>query len=139
MDFKYKPSDYNSLSPYLVVNGAQELMDLMIELFHGKELRRYEVPGRIIHAEVLIDDSVIMVADASDQFPALTHLLHLYVPDVDKTYDKAIVLGCESVQTPIEKQEIQIKEVASRILPEILGIFQPKCVKSEMINSRITW
>ena len=69
MDFKYKPSDYNSLSPYLVVNGAQELMDLMIELFHGKELRRYEVPGRIMHAEVLIDDSVIMVADASDEFP----------------------------------------------------------------------
>lgn len=103
MDFKYKPSDYNSLSPYLVVNGAQELMDLMIELFHGKELRRYEVSGRIMHAEVLIDDSVIMVADASDEFPALAHLLHLYVPDVDKTYDKAIVLGCESVQTPIER------------------------------------
>ena len=99
-NFKYKPSDYNSLSPYLVVNGAQELIDLMIGLFQGKELRRYEVPGRIMHAEVLIDDSVIMVADASDEFPAPTHLLHLYVPDVDKTYDKAISLGCESVQTP---------------------------------------
>lgn len=103
MDFKYKPSDYNSLSPYLVVNGAQELIDLMIGLFHGKELRRYEVPGRIMHAEVLIDDSVIMVADASDEFPPLTHLLHLYVPDVEKTYYTAIELGCESVQTPMEK------------------------------------
>ena len=139
MDFKYKPSDYNSLSPYLVVNGAQELIDLMIELFHGKELRRYEVPGRIMHAEVLIDDSVIMVADASDEFPPLTHLLHLYVPDVDKTYDKAIELGCESVQTQWKNQEIRIKEVASRTLPETLGIFQLKCVKSEMINFRITW
>ena len=37
-----------------------------------------------MHAEVMIDDSVIMVADASDQFPPLTHLLHLYVPDVEK-------------------------------------------------------
>ena len=103
MDFKYKPSDYNSLSPYLVVNDAQKLMNLMVELFHGKELRRYEVPGRIMHGEVLIDDSVIMVSDASEEFPALTHLLHLYVPDADQTYYRAIELGCESIQTPTER------------------------------------
>ena len=138
MDFKYKPSDYNSLSPYLVVNGAQELMDLMIELFHGKELRRYEVPGRIMHAEVLIDDSVIMVADASDEFPPLTHLLHLYVPDVDKTYDKAIELGCESVQTPMEKPGDPDKRGGFKDFAGNTWYISTKCVKSEMINFRIT-
>ena len=103
MDYKYKPKDYNSLSPYLVVNRANELMALLIQLFNGKELRRYGVPdGSIMHAEVLIDDSVIMVADALEHSPPLTQLLHVYVPDVDQTYEKAIQLGCESVQTPIE-------------------------------------
>ena len=38
MDFKYKPSDYNSLSPYLVVNGAQELIDLMMNCSMEKSL-----------------------------------------------------------------------------------------------------
>jgi PhnB protein len=103
MDYNYKPSDYPSLSPYLVVKGAKELMDLLIQLFNGKELRRYGVPdGSIMHAEVLIDDSVLMLAESSDEYPPLTQLLHVYVQDVDQTYEKAIQLGCESVQTPIE-------------------------------------
>ena len=63
----YKPAGYNSLSPYLIVNGAQKMIDLLKQVFGARDLRRYDHPdGTIMHAEVQIDDSVIMIADASE-------------------------------------------------------------------------
>ncbi len=60
MGQNFKPSGYNSVSPYLVVKGAQEMMDLLTKIFDAKELRRYDLPdGSIMHAEVQLDDSVI--------------------------------------------------------------------------------
>ena len=58
----------------------------------------------IMHVEVQIDDSIIMIADSSDQFPANKFLMHVYVPGVDETFSKAISAGCESVEQPIQKE-----------------------------------
>ncbi len=61
MSQNFKPSGYNSVSPYLVVKDAQEMMDLLTSVFDAKELRRYDLPdGSIMHAEVQLDDSVII-------------------------------------------------------------------------------
>lgn len=97
----FKPAGYNSASPYFIVNGAQKLIDLLTELFQARALRRYDTPdGTIMHAEVMLDDSVIMLGEASGKFPAITLVMHVYVPDVDKTFDKAISLGCISIEPP---------------------------------------
>jgi len=105
MDNKFKPSGYNSVSPYLVVKGAQKMIDLLTKMFNAKELRRYDTPdGTILHVEVQIDDSVIMIGDSSEQFPPNTHLIHVYVPNVDETFDKAIELGCISIESPRERE-----------------------------------
>jgi len=70
MDKYFKPAGYNSVSPYFIVNGAQRLIDLMKIIFEAKELRRYDMSdGTIMHAEIQIDDSVIMLGDSSDKFP----------------------------------------------------------------------
>jgi uncharacterized glyoxalase superfamily protein PhnB len=104
MKKQYKPQGYNSLSPYFVVNGAEKLADLLKALFQATEKRRYETPeGNIMHLELQIDDSMIMMGDAADKFPVYTHLVHVYVPDVDETYKKALELGCESVYPPGER------------------------------------
>lgn len=101
----YKPTGYNSISPYLVVKGAQKMVDFLLEVFDGKELRRYDnKDGTIMHTEVKIDDSVIMIGDASDQWPANTHMLHVYIPDVDATFQKALDAGCKSVEEPKRKE-----------------------------------
>ena len=61
MESKYKPENYNSVSPYLVVHGAQRMIELLKSIFDAEELRKYDMPdGTIMHAEVRIDDSVIM-------------------------------------------------------------------------------
>jgi PhnB protein len=100
----FKPAKYNSVSPYLIVNGAQQLIDLMKTIFDAKELRRDDRPdGTIRHAEIQIDDSVIMLSDSSDQFPPISVVMHVYVTNVDEIYNTAIRAGCEIVDQPEQK------------------------------------
>jgi len=97
----FKPTGYNSVSPYFIVNGAQRLIDLLKKIFNATELRRYDMPdGTIMHAEIQIDDSVIMLGDSSDKYPPVPMVIHVYVPEVDKTFKKAIEAGCEIVENP---------------------------------------
>ena len=104
MKDSFKPENYNSVSPYFIVDGAQRMIDLLKQLFNATELRRYAHPdGKIMHVEVRIDDSVIMIADSNEKYPPNTHLMHVYLPNVDDTYKKAIDLGCEAVEEPKQK------------------------------------
>ncbi|MBC7874836.1 MAG: VOC family protein [Ferruginibacter sp.] len=105
MSRPYKPIGYNSVSPYLIVNGAQKMIDLLKAVFNAEELRRFDRPdGTIMHAEIKVDDSVLMVGDASDAYPPNQHLLHIYVPDVDETFSKAISLGCVTEEAPQQRE-----------------------------------
>jgi uncharacterized glyoxalase superfamily protein PhnB len=105
MNKPFKPSGYNSLSPYFVVAGAQKLIDLLKQIFNAKELRRYDgESGTIMHTELQIDDTVIMLADSSKDYPPNQLLVHIYVPDVRKTFEKAISLGCKADQKPEQKE-----------------------------------
>lgn len=106
MGSNFKPSGYNSLSPYFIVNGAQKFIDLMKTIFEAKILRVYDGPnGTIMHAELQIDDSVIMLGDSSDKHPPISLVLHVYVPNVDETFKKAINAGCEIIEPPKERVE----------------------------------
>lgn len=97
----WKPKSYSSVSPYLVVAGAQKVIDFAKQVFSAKELRRYDNPdGTIMHAEILIDDTVVMIGDAGPQFPAFSSLLHVYVPDVDSVYQRALAAGATGLETP---------------------------------------
>ena len=85
-----KPAGYTSLSPYLVVHGAQRVIDFLKQTFGATELRRYDNPdGTIMHAEVRVDDTVVMIADGGGAWPPFPSWLHVYVPDVDATSARA--------------------------------------------------
>lgn len=101
----FKPRGYNSVSPYFVVDGAKKLMDLLVAVFDAKVLRKYNMTdGTILHAEIRIDDSVLMFGNSSEEFPPNTMLTHIYVPDVDFVYQNAIALGCEPLEKPKERE-----------------------------------
>lgn len=105
MNDHYKPTGYNSLSPYIIINGAQKQIELLKELFDAKEMRCYDTPdGTVLHAELKIDDTILMIADATDKYPPNQSLIHIYVPDVDEVFNKAIDLGFESVDSPKQKE-----------------------------------
>lgn len=105
MNKEFKPAGYNSVSPYFIIDGAEKFMSLMTELFNATELRRYDMPdGSIMHAEMKIDDSVIMLGNSSEQYPPVTVVMHVYVQNVDEVFEKAIRLGCVSIEAPKERE-----------------------------------
>jgi uncharacterized glyoxalase superfamily protein PhnB len=100
-----KPEGYSTVSPYLVVEGAQRVLDFLQRAFDATALRRYERPdGSIMHAEVRIGDSVVMLADATAEWPAFPSMLHLYVSDVDAVYRRALEAGGVSIQEPRQQE-----------------------------------
>src|SRR3712207_7213915 len=71
MNQSYKPQGYSSVSAYVVANGAQDVIDFLIKSFDARQVRRYDMPdGSIMHAEVQIDDTVVMIADGGGDNPA---------------------------------------------------------------------
>jgi PhnB protein len=75
-------------------------------VFAGKVLRAFpDAQGRLMHAEVRVDDTVIMVADAAPEWPPVPAYVHIYVQDVDDTYARAIAHGAASVQVPVKKDD----------------------------------
>jgi len=104
---QHKPAHHSNVSPYLIVNGAGATIDFLKEVFDAIELRRYpNDSGGLKHAEVKIDDTVIMLADpVPPDWPAVASYVHIYVRDVDATYRKALEAGAASVQEPLKKQD----------------------------------
>lgn len=102
---QYKPDNYNSLTPYLIVDNAQKLVDLLTVIFDAKTLRRFDHEnGKIAHIELRLDDTILMISDSTESYEANKTMLHIYVPDVFLTFDKAIDNGCEIIEKPINKQ-----------------------------------
>ena len=66
----YRPPDHNTVSPYLVVHGVPGLLEFLRHTFGAQELHRTATPdGRVRHAEARIGDTVIMMGEATTEFP----------------------------------------------------------------------
>lgn len=106
MTASYKPDDYTTASPYLIVDGAAGTIEFLERVFGAVELRRFpDDSGRLMHAEVRLDDTVLMLADSTDEWPPIPSYVHVYVPDVDETYRRALEAGAEPVQEPVKKED----------------------------------
>ena len=105
MSKPYKPKNYSSVSPYVMSNDAKKLVEFATEVFAAKRLRYFDNPdGTVMHAELQIDDTTVMLADGGDaSFPSW---LHVYVPEVDETYRRALNAGGSSVAEPSESDGI---------------------------------
>ena len=98
---QYKPDGYHTVTPYLLVRGASQLIDFLKRVLDAEERQRVNLPdGTIAHAEVKIGDSVVMIADANDSFPPRPGMLHLYLEDADQTYRRALAAGATIIREP---------------------------------------
>ena len=106
MSKTYKPGDSSTVSPYLIVDGANKTIEFLKVVFGAVEVRRYPAAeGKLRHAEVRIDDSVVMIADGAPGWPPIHAHVHIYVPDVDATYRRSLDAGAVSVQEPVKKED----------------------------------
>ncbi len=100
----YQPEGYQSVIPYLHVNGAAKMITFMKEVFDAKEIAVYPRPdGTIGHAALRIGDSVVELADGGQEWPAMTCALQVYVPDTDAAYHRALKAGASSLQEPADQ------------------------------------
>ena len=98
------PEGYHTVTPYLVVKGANNLITFLKQAFDAKELVRMDREnGEVMHAEITIGDSRIMVSDASVQYAPTISNIFLYVADADGTYKKAINAGAASSMEPADQ------------------------------------
>jgi PhnB protein len=102
----YKPANYSTVSPYLIVDGASRTIDFLKQVFDAVELRQYPTPaGKLVHAEVRIEDSVVMLADSTEDWLPVPSHVHIYVRDVDATYRRALEAGATTVQAPMKQED----------------------------------
>ena len=106
------PEGYPTVTPYLVVDGAADAIDLYVSLFGATERLRMPGPDDSIgHAELEIGESVIML---SDHFPDMGYrgpkdvggtpvTIMVYVSDVDDVFTRAIAAGAKEIR-PVENQ-----------------------------------
>ena len=104
MAVKPIPEGYHTLTPYLTIRGAGQAIDFYKRAFGARERMRMPAPdGKVMHAEIQIGDSILMV---SDEFPEMGSKspqtlggspgsIFLYVDDVDKTFQRAVDAGAQ--------------------------------------------
>jgi PhnB protein len=101
MATKSIPEGYHSITPSFCVDGAQEFINFLKEVFAAQDRFKMDGPGgKVMHAELNIGDSAVMVSDVMPQWPAKSNSLYVYVDDVDATYQRALKAGATSVRAP---------------------------------------
>lgn len=101
MTVKSIPEGYHTVTPYLVVPDVAGLIDFLSRAFDGKEIERMLAPnGSIMHAEVRIGDSVVMMGEVREGNPTIPAIHYLYLEDCDAVYQRALVAGASSMQEP---------------------------------------
>ena len=95
------PAGFHTVTPYLAVPDAQNLIDFMVKVFDAREREIIRKPdGQISHAEVQIGDSIIMLGTTSSTYGTATATLYVYVDDADTRYQRALAAGATSISEP---------------------------------------
>jgi len=98
------PEGMHTVTPFLIVDGANDLIKFIEQSFNGKVTSIMKTKeGRVMHAAVQIGDSQIMVTDSTEKYSAAGSRLYLYVDDVDETYRNAINAKGTSLREPTDE------------------------------------
>lgn len=97
MTVHWQPKGYPNAIPCLTVKDASGLLGFIEAVFGGTVFDRHEDGGVVRHGEIRVGDSIIMVAEASEQWPAERSSLYVYLPDADATYRTALEHGATPV------------------------------------------
>lgn len=106
------PAGYHTVTPYLVIANAGKAIEFYKEAFGATESSRLASPdGKVMHAEIMIGDSPIMLSDEFPDWNALSPLtiggtpvsIMLYVEDVDSVVKRAVAAGA-TLLMPVEDQ-----------------------------------
>jgi uncharacterized glyoxalase superfamily protein PhnB len=99
MAVKPVPEGHHTVTAYLLVDDADAQLEFLQRAFGARITELHKDPnGRVMHAEVLIGDSHVMLGQAGPEWKAMPAMVHLYVPDCDAMYQAALAAGATSVR-----------------------------------------
>jgi uncharacterized glyoxalase superfamily protein PhnB len=105
MTVKPIPDGHHTVTPYLVVRGAAKTIEFLQKAFGAETafepMKRPD--GLIMHAELKVGDSMVMIGDAHDRAQPTQSVLHLYVPNADAVCQRAIAAGAVSTMEPADQ------------------------------------
>jgi PhnB protein len=99
------PDGYRTVTPYILVENAEKLMEFLQKAFDASEIKGFSMAdGTVAHSEVRLGDSVIMLAEAKgDEYRPTLSGIHLYVEDCDVVYKRALEAGAVSIMQPMDQ------------------------------------
>jgi uncharacterized glyoxalase superfamily protein PhnB len=104
MAVKPIPEGYHTVTPYLLVKGVAQLVEFCKQAFGAQEVARHLHPdGTVGHAEIRIGDSMVMMGEAREEWPARPSCIYMYVTDTDATFRQAIAAGATSLSEPVDQ------------------------------------
>ena len=102
------PRGFRTVTPYLIAENGPGLLDFAKQAFGAEEMFRAVGTAGGLHGEVRIGDSMLMMGGGipGREFRATanTHSLHLYVPDCDAVYERALRAGATSLDEPRDQE-----------------------------------
>lgn len=98
------PEGQQSVTPYLVVHDAASLITFLQSAFDAEEIIRHARPdGTIMHAQIKIGQSLVMMGEPMGNQQPKPAMLHLYVDAVDDVYQNALEAGATSIMEPSDQ------------------------------------
>ncbi len=96
------PPGYHTVTPYLIVPDAPAVISFLETAFDGRITMppMHRPDGSIMHAELQVGDSRVMVAEATEQWKPMPASIFLYVADCDRSYQRALAAGATSLMEP---------------------------------------
>lgn len=103
------PNGQHTLTPYLKIRGVKKALEFYKKAFGAEEAYHLDGPGgTIMHAEMRLGDSKIMMTDENPQWNCMspqavgntTVTIHMYVPDVDAVFAQAVAAGAKADMPP---------------------------------------
>ena len=94
---------YRTITPYLIVQKGAAFIEFLSAALDAKEiLKKFRPDGTIMHAELEIGDSIIMLGESNEMGGTLKAGIFLYVDKVDSLYKKALNQGASGLQAPAD-------------------------------------
>lgn len=112
MPVKTVPEGYHTITPHLIVRDAARAIEFYKQAFGAKDRGVMKGPdGKVMHAELQIGDSIVMLADEMPEFGSRSPQsiggspsgLHIYTDNVDAAFDRAVKAGAQ-VEMPVMEQ-----------------------------------
>lgn len=98
------PEGFRTVTPYLLSSDPDRLMTFLNDAFGAEKVYEFrQRDGKVMHAQMKIIDSMIMIGGADSNWPAENSSLYLYVEDSDKLFDAAVAAGADVIM-PVADQ-----------------------------------